>query len=235
MAEPKVLFVHLRRPRSAAEDPEERRDDPFYEFGSFGCTGCHSSNLFNPRHAEDLAGARLAFVQGGPLGFRLVFLSPPVTVQKWHDRCEARWTPADMPFKYSEAPVLAYNKGRSDFPLVDQFARRADRTTVEGGVSSRLRSRVQPLPAAMAKQLISVYEHLRDAAPDSAFAATYDEALPYPPPVTDRDRESTYQRRISQLAGGDDRSGSVAGEEAPKAEGMPPSGCRRSRCGRRKC
>ena len=39
MAMPNVFFVHLRRPNRS--DPDEQRDDPFYEFGSFGCTGCH--------------------------------------------------------------------------------------------------------------------------------------------------------------------------------------------------
>jgi hypothetical protein len=76
MAAPKVFFVHLRRPGS--DDP---RTDPLYEFGSFGCTKCHCSNLFHPRHAEDLKGSRLAFVQGGDDGSRLVFLTPPITVR----------------------------------------------------------------------------------------------------------------------------------------------------------
>ena len=100
---PKVFAVHLRRPKRARVAPDERRDDPFYEFGSFGSTGCHLNNLFNPRHEKDLDGARLAFVQGGPQGTRLVFLTPPVTINVWEDRCEARWVPTKMPFKYAEA------------------------------------------------------------------------------------------------------------------------------------
>jgi hypothetical protein len=60
MAVPRVFFVHLRRPGS--NDP---RTDPLYECGSFGCTRCHSRNLLNPRHARELEGSRLAFVQGG--------------------------------------------------------------------------------------------------------------------------------------------------------------------------
>ena len=40
MEQPPVFIVHLRRPKK--NDPEEMRSDPFWEFGSFGCTGCHS-------------------------------------------------------------------------------------------------------------------------------------------------------------------------------------------------
>ena len=39
---PRVILVLLRQPSSAVT---ERRDDPFWEFGSFGCTGCHGRNL----------------------------------------------------------------------------------------------------------------------------------------------------------------------------------------------
>lgn len=137
MTEPNVFFVHLRRPKRASQNPNERRSDPFYEFGSFGCTKCHSHNLFHPRHASKLEGSRLAFVQGGKLGSRLVYLTPPIKVKVWKTNCEAIWTPATMPFKYSKAPVLAYNDGDSDFPLVEQFARQANCPTVEGGLCSR--------------------------------------------------------------------------------------------------
>src|SRR6516162_4697512 len=135
MAEVKVFLIHLRRP-----GPKDFRTDPMYEFGSFGCTKCHSTNLFHPRHAEDLEGARLAFVQGGHLGSRLVFLTPPVKVRKWTDCCEAKWQPAEMPFKYTGAPILACNDEASDFPLIAQFAQRADCPTAVSGLSSRFRS-----------------------------------------------------------------------------------------------
>jgi hypothetical protein len=192
MADQKVFLVHLRRPHSASVDPYERRDDPFYEFGSFGCTGCHSTNLLHPRHAGELQGATLAFVQGGILGFRLVFLTPPINVVVWNDRCEGKWTPAEMPFKYAKAPNLARNDGPSDFPLIAEFARKAARSTIEGGLSSRLRSRTLPLPQELAREVVSVYERFRTESPPSAFALTYDEALPNTPPSIDQDREKTY-------------------------------------------
>ena len=199
MAEPHVFIIHLRRPRSASAHPDERRDDPFYEFGSFGCTGCHSHTLFHPRRAHELEGARLAFAQGGPLGLRMVFLTPPVTVRVWSDRCEARWAPAEMPFKYTDAPILALNGERGDFPLVDQFARDTNRTTAEGRLSSRLRSLAKPLSIKMAREVIAIYERKRLKAA-RGIASTYDEALPWSPPMVDRTREATYRSHITQLS-----------------------------------
>jgi hypothetical protein len=220
MADPTVFFVHLRRPR--ASDP---RTDPMYEFGSFGCTGCHSTNLFHPRHAERLQSARLAFVQGGALGFRLVLLTPPITVYCWADRCEARWAPAEMPFKYSEAPILACNDSQGDFPLVERFARATNRSTVEGGLSSRLRSRARPLPVELANEVIRVYESLRAVAPPSAIAATYDEALPYTTQI-DRNRKETYRRLLRELAAevDDPRSGCDGGSPVAETQDQLPCG-----------
>src|SRR5688500_11872968 len=116
MGAPKVFIVHLRRPNR--RDPRESRADPYFECGSFGCTGCHSKNLMNLRHADAIEGARLAFAQGGDKGFRLVLLTPPITIRQWKDRCEARWSPAEMPFKSQHAPVLVRNNGDSDFPAL---------------------------------------------------------------------------------------------------------------------
>lgn len=193
MAAPKVFFVHLRRPR-----PDDPRTDPLYEFGSFGCTKCHSSNLFHPRNAENLEGARLAFVQGGGDGSRLVFLTPPITINVWADNCEACWAPPEMPFKYSEAPVLVANDGRSDFPLVKAFASRADRSTLEGGLSSRIRSLSSPLASDMAAQVVSVYEQHRKDNGHAAIASNYSEALPHVTKI-DGNRQATYRRLIREL------------------------------------
>lgn len=46
MGDPQVVFVMLRQPRR--DNPGEMRTDPLWEFGSFGCTRCHSRNLMNP-------------------------------------------------------------------------------------------------------------------------------------------------------------------------------------------
>lgn len=240
MATANVFLVHLRRPKSATEDPNERRDDPFYEFGSFGCTKCHSKNLFHPRRASSLQGARLAFAQGGPQGFRLICLSPPISVQVWADNCEARWAPAEMPFKYRQAPVLAHNFGPSDFPLIEQFAREASRDTIEGGFSSRFRSRSELLSQTLASEVIEVYQRMRRIAPASAIATTYDEALPWAPPTIDGNRRTTYQRRIRDLEGETIGAVTVAGLRVLTETQLQPrcgvsqprrqSGQRRGRC-----
>lgn len=197
MSDPIVYIVHLRRPRKA--DPNEARSDPYFEFGSFGCTGCHSGNLMNPARPERLHGARLAFAQGGPLGFRLVHLTPPVTVRRWSDRLEARWEPAEMPFRYGSAPVLAANGAASDFPLVERLARSAARDTVEGGFSSRFRTRAQPLASTAARELIAVYTKLRAAAVVGVLAVRYEQAMPYPPRLVDLRRSETYKMRVASL------------------------------------
>ena len=195
--------MHLRRP-----GPDDPRTDPLYEFGSFGCTRCHCTNLFHPRHAEDLDGARLAFVQGGDCGSRLVFLTPPIKVRKWKGCCEAMWTPARMPFKYAEAPILVRNDGTSDFPSVERFAHDTECPTVESGLPSRLRSRASPLSVAMAKQIVAVYERQRREKPRSAIASVYYEALPYVTKV-DHHRERTYRRLLRELSAEADAAGSA--------------------------
>jgi hypothetical protein len=196
MAEPKVFLVLLRRPKS---EPSEQRDDPFYELGSFGCTGCHSGNLFHPRHAEELEGARLAFVQGGRLGFRLVLLTPPITVKPWADRCEAKWTPSEMPFRYAKAPIVACNHGPGQFPLVEEIARKTRRGQVEGGLASLFRSRAHPLSPRLAREVTGGYEEWRDHALASDIAETYLQALPWDPPRPDHQREATYRQMIRKL------------------------------------
>ncbi|MGD0896816.1 MAG: hypothetical protein ABR915_03200 [Thermoguttaceae bacterium] len=231
MAQPKVFFVHLRRPNRS--NPKERRDDPFYEFGSFGCTKCHSRNLFHPRNASKLEGARLAFVQGGKQGSRLVFLTPPITVTVWKNNCEARWMPPKMPFKYAHAPLLVRNDGgRSDFPSVRKFASRTrwGRTKVERGLSSRIRSLAEPLPPELACEVIETYERLRKEARRSAFAATYDEALPWPPPMPDRKREKTYQEFLSSLSRDANGTGKVLHTEVPPPRTGLHACCGVSRC-----
>ncbi len=193
MTEPKVFFVHLRRPGS--DDP---RDDPFYEFGSFGCTRCHSRNLMHPDHAEELRGARLAFIQGGHLGSRLVFLTPPIMVTQWKNNCEATWKPLEMPFKYPVAPVIVSNDGPSDFKKIKMLAHTSRSPSDESRLSSMFRSRKKPLPPELAHEVVEVYERLRAAAPDSAIALTYDEALPKVT-RTNRNRKATHQRLRREL------------------------------------
>jgi hypothetical protein len=192
-------------------DPHEQRTDPFYEFGSFGCTGCHSRNLLHPKKARALAGARLAFAQGGHLGFRLVCLTPPILLKPRGHRMEACWSPAEMPFRYEHAPVLAWNEQPGDFPLIERIASATARTTVEGGFSSRFRSRTEALDAKTGNELVRRYERIRDKAPPKYIACGYEEALPYQPPSLTKNRRVSYMKLLKKLGdeqgdGDDERS-----------------------------
>lgn len=61
MPAPKVVLVHLHRPNKS--DPNEQRADPFWEFGSFGCTRCHTRNLVNPKRIHELDEQGLAWLR----------------------------------------------------------------------------------------------------------------------------------------------------------------------------
>jgi hypothetical protein len=111
-----VILVMLRRPR--LHDAKERRTDPLWEFGSFGCTKCHRANLMNPKRIGELNGARFGFAQNGPHGIKLVHLTPPIRTLHHGWFGEAKWSPAEMPLTYASAPTLVDNEGLSDFPLL---------------------------------------------------------------------------------------------------------------------
>lgn len=187
-----VIMVHLRRP--VRGNPNEMRSDPFWEFGSFGCTKCHHRNLMNPKRIDEMAGAQLAFAQGGKCGFRLVMLTPPVEVVRHKDRCELQWRPAKMPFRYDAAPVLIDADGESDFPQLRCMIRTVNRSTWIAQFSSKFRSRRMPLRLDVAAELCRGYQKARKAASPSAIASGYEEALPELPNVVDQNRRRTYKR-----------------------------------------
>ena len=180
----KVIIVHLRRPRRRSD----MRDDPFWEFGSFGITGCHARNLLHPKTACDLKGIRLAFAQGGKLGTRLVFLSLPVRkVVTYRDRSEAIWSPRDMPFRYEHAPLLIDNKGGTKFPLLKRLLRVGKRHTWIGQFGSNFRTSKEPLSDKVAHEMVRVYDQFRRSEGPSGVAQNYVDALPVqrepcPPP-----------------------------------------------------
>ena len=197
MPEPSVAIVHLRRPTSKAG---EMRSDPYWEVGSFGCTKCHAKNLMHPKNKSKLIGSRLAFAQGGGAGFRLILLTPPITITEWApDLCEARWKPAHKPFKYHTAPLLICNTGETDFPRLRPLIE-ARRSTLEGAFSSRFRSRTQPVSRHIGEEIIAIFDEKRSAAPRSAFATSYVDALPYEPPTIELNRLQNYQNRLAKLA-----------------------------------
>ncbi len=233
----RVFFVHLRRPK----DSGDQRADPFYEVGSFGCTGCHSRNLLHPKNAPKLNGASLAFVQGGRFGSRLVLLTPPITaVKKWikHDKGkwvpirEVKWKPADMPLRYADAPVLVSNDGHSHFPSVKEYVRlHAPRCpSLVNGLSSLLRSRTGELDETMAKEVDRVYRKWRrKAVARSGIASKYHETMNPAPRNPDPKRKATYREKIKELvADTDDGEGAVRSETPPRTKAhscydKPPS------------
>ena len=196
MPETRVLVVHLRQPRLA--NPKEVRSDPFWEFGSFGLTGCHSRNLMNPKKLSELNGGRLAFAQGGRLGMKLVYLSPPVKVTRHGSLGEATWEPNEMPFTYRAAPLLIDKHGETSFPLLKHFLQGTKRRGWLGRFSSRFRSRRSPLKSKVGEELVQVYENRRRSAASSSMSRSYTDALPYRPPAVDQDRESTYRRLLER-------------------------------------
>ena len=191
MSDARVILVHLRRPRNG---PNESRSDPFWEFGSFGCTGCHARNILNPAKIEEVEGARLGFAQGGRNGFRLVHLTPPVSVTSHRDLCEALWKPCRMPFRYASAPLLIRNDGETDFPKLMRMISGVKRETWEAKLSSAIRTRRKPLPDAVGAQVAARFDDRLREAKRTERAAEYWEALPWAPPKIDEARPQTYAR-----------------------------------------
>jgi hypothetical protein len=194
MSDSKVVIVHLRQPNQKDKE-KEMRSDPFYEFGSFGCTGCHNKNLMNPKKIEQLDGVRLAFAQGGPEGFKLILLTPLVTHVKHKYRCELKWKPDGTRFfKYENAPLLINNAGHSDFPLLKKMLQKVKRPTLVAKFSSKFRTRRESLPNDVASKMIDKYLHLRTTAKKEHFTRNYVETMHERPPKKDNNRAKTYAK-----------------------------------------
>jgi len=194
---PNVFIAILRQPDKHC--PQEKRSDPFWEFGSFGCTGCKKHSLLHPKNAENLGKGRIAFAQGGASGWRLVLLTPPVSVVRHRNLIEVRWDRRAKPFRYAAAPVLIDKDGHTDFETVRKLIRDTKRATPVSQFASRFRGRGRPLPPNKANTFLSEYRGI--SRPDSAFARTYIETLPYPPPRVDTNRLQTYQQLLSKANG----------------------------------
>jgi hypothetical protein len=202
-----VIIVMLRKPKRA--DPSERRSDPFYELGSYGCTGCHGDTLLHHRNRETLKGARLAFAQGGSGSIKLVCLTPPIQTRECGGHLEALWDPASGRFfRYKSAPTLASNSAEPDFPSLAADYNRANRPTPMARFASCFRSRVQPLDPGIAKEIVEVFERFKNEARDEDFAKQYWETMETPPPVKDTNRLATYTERRAQAGSCRQRSSS---------------------------
>jgi hypothetical protein len=198
MDEPRVVLILLRPPREKRVDPNETRTDPLWEFGSFGCTGCHRRNLMNPKKLAELNGARLAFAQNGPLGFKLVHLTPPVRMVHHGSFGEAKWSPAEMPLSYASAPTLVNNLGFSDVPNLLNMICDVRRSSPVARFASKFRARRVPLPRLIGERMIAVYDRVRSDG--GGVAKSYVDALPWLPPRVDHDRKATYRRLLRRSA-----------------------------------
>ena len=198
-----VFLVCLRQPASR----KDYREDPYWEVGSFGCTGCHHTNLLHRGSNHIPPGARLAFAQGGPDGSRLVLLTPPVRVIDHGDRLEVRWK-ARMPFKYSAAPLLIDGQGKTDAPKLKRFISTSNSKLWRHKLSSKCRSKSEPLPDDVAAELVAVFD-ADYAAGRGHLADTYLDAIPPWPawehwsrkhePFTPADRRAAYKERYASL------------------------------------
>ncbi len=210
-----VILVMLRQPDES--NPEEARTDPMYEFGSFGLTGCHRRNVLASTRAT---GARFAFAQPGPNEARLVMLTSPVTIVRHATILEATWAPPEMPLRFCGAPLLVDNEGNSDVPLLRASIQEGKRSTWVSRFASAFRSRTRPLERHIAQELVSAWDRWVASEARARFCW---EALPYPPPVRDDDRERTRadllsaaepdvphpEPPISSPSGGDPRPGRI--------------------------
>jgi len=192
----KVVIVQLRQPMRSET---ERRDDPFYEFGSFGCTQCHSKNLMHPNRIHELDGVRVAFAQGGPLGTRLILLTPPIHTKSHANGCELQWDSSAKPFRYDCAPLLIDNDGETEFPPLMEVIRSVERTTWMGQFASRYRSSKTPLPENIARSFIDGYERSTRDAAASEFAQSYVETLPFPPACVETQRRKRYESLLRKM------------------------------------
>ena len=195
MDEPKVILVMLRQPQR--NKPNEMRTDPLWEFGSFGCTGCHRRNLMNPKKLKELDGVRFAFAQNGHLGVKLVHVTPPVTMLHHGKSGEAKWSPAEMPLTYASAPCLVNNSGPSAIPQLVDMISGVRRGSPVAQFASKFRTGRHPLPASVGRRILKLYERFRQKA--GCVSKSYVDALPYTPPRVDGDREATYRELLGKV------------------------------------
>ncbi len=190
MLKDKIFIVHLRQPTN---DKNEKRSDPFWEFGSFGLTGCHYHNLLHENNIRKLDGNRLAFAQNGHEGFKLLLLTPPVNVIKNKKGIEVTWDNKQKPFKYTKAPLIVNNNHETEFQLLYDSVLKANRKTDVAKFSSSFRTRCSSLDTEIANEVFQVFSRKYTKADKKDLISKYTEALPYDPPCTDNDRKKTYK------------------------------------------
>lgn len=178
----RLFVVHLRRPYGA----NDRRADQFWEYGSFGLTGCHRANLLHPSRSRIRTGDQLAFVQGGPTGMRLLLVTSPVQCSVWGDAAEAAllevtWDRRARPLRYGPtAPLLAGRAEQvsTDLPELRKYLHDVARVSARAKFSSRFRARCEPLPTELAAELHSAFQRAVASAASEDFVRNYTDAVP---------------------------------------------------------
>jgi len=204
----RLFIVFLRQPGK-----NDGRDDPFWEFGSFGCTGCHRGNLLHPMHCQVKNGDMLAFVQGGPKGCRLLLITPPVkrVNHLGPNRpllVELRWEKTARPFRYSDrAPLLAGSE--QDVPAsltkLGMAVNQTERSTAAAKLASRFRARCRPVEPLLAGEIMQLFHGSKTTATEEDFINNYEDALPWINPYAiAQDRRKNYRNLLARItiAGG---------------------------------
>lgn len=149
-----LYAVYLRQP--AGIDDERR--EPFWEFGSFGRTGCHRRNLLS-RNSPLEAGDQLAFLQGGNAEVRIVAVTPPLHATTRRESSgalqEVNWDASYRPLPYESAPLLIDNQGRTEFPSIVRMIVDAARSTWCSKLGSCFRSRTSALDEPLAREILA--------------------------------------------------------------------------------
>jgi len=196
----RLFIVFLRRPEKG-----DRRTDPFWEFGSFGCTGCHHNNLLTPKKRHLETGDRLAFVQGGPQGCKLLLITPPVKREDHGSkRVEILWHKSAKPFCYASphAPVLTKPETKNTVLVeLGKLVNKANRSTASAKLASHFRSRCQPLDAKAAQELLRLFEGAWKGAVPADFIKHYTDALPRSDCrlLTPKERQQEYDDLLEDL------------------------------------
>ncbi len=192
----RLFIVMLRRPRK-----NDARADPFWEFGSFGCTGCHGKNLLHPKKCKISEGDRLAFIQGGHLGSRLLLVTPPIKRIDYEGRVELRWDSAKKPFRYASALPLFVRSGKHRlFPRLSKSLMNINRSTVDAKFASRFRARTSPLEPNLEVEIETAFNTTVNNTKKSDCIVRYEEALPWCDcPASPDERRRDYQQRLKEL------------------------------------
>jgi hypothetical protein len=180
MSSGRVFVVYLRQPKSL----KDMRDDPFWEKGSFGRTGCHSKNLLSRRCRIKPGHDSVLFAQGGPGCIRAMALVEVEKISPFlksgepgDEGRELRWDPKLGilgPFVFESAPLLIDSAGRTAFKVFKrEHLALTDGKGWLASTASRFRARAEPISPDATSEVVRVMSTWRGKP-----ALNFHEALP---------------------------------------------------------